>query len=522
MKNSSKLLILFTLLLIFGGCATQPTEIGSPNIIFILADDLGYGDIKAFNPESLIPTPNIDQLASEGMRFADAHTTSSVCTPTRYALLTGRYNWRSSLKSGVLTGKSKALIPKTRTTVASLLRSKGYETAFIGKWHLGWDWGLKENTSFEDGGWNSADFDQIDFAKPVTNGPNELGFDYAFGHAGSLDMAPYVYVENGKVTQNPYKVTIDAGEYSWWREGPTSPDFIHEEVTPNFFERAFEYIESKANQEKPFFLYLALPSPHTPILPSAAWQGKSGILPYGDFMMMIDDYMGKLNQTLKNAGIDENTLVIFMSDNGCSPAAGFEKLIEMGHMPSGIFRGHKADIYEGGHRVPFIAKWPSQIKAGTVREETISILDFFATVAAIVDYDISDSEGEDSYSMLPLFDVESKPAEFREATVFHSVEGSFAIRKGDWKLILAKGSGGWSFPRPGDPAEENLPEVQLYNLASDPGERNNLEAVEPDMVQELTQILIRYIQEGRSTPGVQQSNDAFEGEWKQIWFVNKK
>ncbi|MDG1278046.1 MAG: arylsulfatase [Algoriphagus sp.] len=522
MKNVSKLLSFLILVLFYGACAPKPAEIKSPNIIFILADDLGYGDIKSFNSASKIPTPNLDQLASEGMRFTDAHTTSSVCTPTRYALLTGRYNWRSSLKSGVLTGKSKALIPKTRTTVASLLKSKGYETAFIGKWHLGWDWGIKESTEFVDGGWNSSDFDQIDFAKPVANGPNELGFDYAYGHAGSLDMAPYVYVENGNVTKIPDKVTIDEGEYSWWREGPTSPDFIHEEVTPNFFERSIEYIETHALQEKPFFLYLALPSPHTPILPPIEWQGKSKMLPYGDFMMMIDDYIGRINQTLKIAGIDENTLVIFMSDNGCSPAAGFDKLVEMGHFPSAHFRGHKADIYEGGHRVPFIAKWPAKIKAGTVRDETISIADFFATAADIVDYSIVDSEGEDSYSLVPLFDFEKKSIAFREATVFHSVEGNFAIRKGDWKLILAKGSGGWSFPRPGDPAEVNLPDFQLYNLASDPGEKNNLGATEPNKVEELRLLLTKYIEDGRSTPGVPQANDAFGEEWKQVWFINEK
>jgi arylsulfatase A-like enzyme len=521
MKTQSKHFVIFSMLAIFGSCSAPPTEVKEPNIIFILADDLGYGDIRAFNTESKIPTPNIDQLASEGMRFTDAHTTSAVCTPTRYALLTGRYNWRSSLKSGVLTGKSKALIPKTRTTVASLLKSKGYETAFIGKWHLGWDWGLKDGAEFEDGGWNSADFDQIDFKKPVRNTPNDLGFDYAYGHAGSLDMAPYIYVENGEATAQPDKVTIDEGEYSWWREGPTSPDFIHEEVTPNFFERSLQYIQNKANQDKPFFLYLALPSPHTPILPPKKWQGKSGLLPYGDFMMMIDDYIGRLNQALKDAGIDQNTLVVFTSDNGCSPAAGFDKLVEMGHFPSAHFRGHKADIYEGGHRVPFLAKWPAKIKEGTVREETISLVDFFATAAAIAEYSISDSEGEDSYSLVPLFDIDNKPSSFREATVFHSIEGSFAVRKGDWKLIFAKGSGGWSFPRPGDPAEAELPEVQLYNLANDPGETTNLEAAESEWVEELTQIMIRYIKDGRSTPGLPQSNDTYDGEWKQTWFMER-
>jgi arylsulfatase A len=519
MKNQSLFFLIAGILLFVWSCTSKRDENSPPNIIFILVDDLGYGDIMAFNPSSKIPTPNLDQLAMEGMKFTDAHTTSSVCTPSRYALLTGRYSWRTSLKSGVLTGKSKALIPKERRTVASLLKTQGYHTAFIGKWHLGWDWGVKENTTFQDGGWASEDFDQIDFSKPVQNGPDVLGFDYSYGHAGSLDMAPYVYVENGKITQKPDKMTVDEGEFSWWRKGPTSPDFIQEEVTPNFFDRAIQYVKSQSNQKKPFFLYLALPSPHTPILPTEEWQGKSGMLPYGDFIMMIDDYIGQLNQALEIAGIADNTLVIFTSDNGCAPAAGFDKLVEMGHFPSAIFRGHKADIYEGGHRVPFIAKWPQKIKKGSVRQETISLADFFATAADISKYSVSDKEGEDSYSFASLFDVNYRPETFREATVFQSVDGSFAIRKGDWKLIMTQGSGGWSFPRPGDPSEASLPDVQLYNLGKDPGESKNLEAMEVEIVKDLKQTLIRYIKEGRSTPGMPQANDPFEGEWKQVWFM---
>ncbi|WP_026953077.1 sulfatase family protein [Algoriphagus mannitolivorans] len=521
MKNFSFIIPLLGIGLLFSSCSKKSNDEKPPNIIFILADDMGYGDLKAFYSDSKIQTPHLDQLAMEGMIFTDAHTTSAVCTPSRYALLTGRYNWRTSLKKGVLTGESKALIPKERTIVASLLKSRGYQTAFIGKWHLGWDWALKVDSISQIGSGESVNYELVDFSKPIQNGPNTLGFEYSYALPASLDMAPYVYVENGKVTQEPDRVTIDEGEYSWWRKGPTSPDFIHEEVTPNFFTRAIQYIENQSNEEKPFFLYLALPSPHTPILPAEAWQGKSGLLPYADFVMMIDDYIGQVNQALKAAGIEENTLLIFSSDNGCAPAAGFTKLVEMGHFPSAHFRGHKADIYEGGHRVPFIAKWPSKIMAGSSRDETISLIDFFATAAEIANYSIPDHEGEDSYSLFPLFNSENQPKGFREATVFHSVDGSFAIRKGDWKLILAKGSGGWSFPRPGDPAEANLPEVQLYNLATDPGESKNLEAEEKDKVLELKQTLIRYIQEGRSTPGIPQSNDPFEGVWKQVWFMNE-
>ncbi|MEN2283929.1 arylsulfatase [Algoriphagus sp. SE2] len=521
MKYCIPLLTSILLLQIFSCSPKQPEQEKLPNIIVILADDLGYGDIGAFNPESKIPTPYIDQLAKDGMKFTDAHTPAAVCTPTRYGFLTGRYNWRSKLKSGVLTGKSNALIPDDRTTIADVLKNKGYETAFIGKWHLGWNWGIKDGQESQGEGWNPQDFDHIDFSKAITHSPNDLGFDYAYGHSGSLDMAPYVYVENGMATAIPEKVTVDKGKYSWWREGPTAPDFDHEEVTPNFFERSIQYIEENAKDEKPFFLYLALPSPHTPILPTEEWQGKSGVLPFGDFMMMIDDYVGKVTEAINKAGIEENTLVIFTSDNGGSPAAGLEELAALGHLSNYIFRGHKADLYEGGHRVPFIAKWPEKIEKGTASDHTICLTDLMATSAEIVGYELQDHEGEDSYSLLGLFNAAKQVDQFREATVHHSIDGSFAIRQGDWKLLMAKGSGGWSFPKPGDPAEAELPDVQLYNLASDPGEKINLQEENPEKVASLKNLLIKYIKEGRSTPGVPQQNDPIEGEWKQIGFVEE-
>jgi arylsulfatase A-like enzyme len=315
---------------------SKPIEQKNPNIIFVLADDLGYGDISAFNEQGKIITPNIDKMASEGMKFTDAHTTSSVCTPTRYGIMTGRYNWRSKLKNGVLTGKSKALIPQSRKTVASMLQGQGYHTAYIGKWHLGWDWATREVEDNGGEGWDPKDFTNIDFSKPITNSPNGLGFDYAYGHSGSLDMAPYVYVENEMATEQPDTVTVNTGKYSWWREGPTSPDFIHEDVTPNFFRKAISYVHERSKEDKPFFLYIPLPSPHTPILPTEKWQGISGINPYADFVLMVDDYMGQLLKAIKDAGIEENTLIIFTSDNGCSPAAKIEEMVAKDHYPSYI------------------------------------------------------------------------------------------------------------------------------------------------------------------------------------------
>lgn len=517
MKNQQLFFVLLLLSIGFS-CQTPEDEMPSlPNIIYVLADDLGYGDIATFNKDGKIPTPHLDRMAAEGVKFTDAHSSSAVCTPTRYSTLTGRYNWRSRLKSGVLTGKSKALIPNDRSTVASLLKKKGYSTAFIGKWHLGWDWALKTDT-LGGSGWQAADFDNIDFTQAIKNTPNDLGFDYAYGHAGSLDMAPYVYVENGKVTQVPDTVTVDKGKYTWWREGPTSSDFIHEQVTPHFFEKAMTYISSSPKEE-PFFLYLALPSPHTPILPTENWLGKSNLNPYADFVMQIDDHMGQLMEVLRAQGIDENTLIIFTSDNGCSPQADFEVLGAKGHDPSYIYRGHKADIYEGGHRVPYIARWPAGAKAGHESDQLVCSTDLMATCAAIVGHQLAENEGEDSYSFLGQLEGEVGSG-IRPDIIHHSINGAFAIREGDYKLIMDPGSGGWSFPNRKQVQEiDTFPPIQLYNLANDPAEANNLQAIEVKKVAALKQSLSRYILQGRSTPGNAQDNDAFEGEWKQISFT---
>ncbi len=509
LEFNTRNLFLFALIgFTISACELQQNGNGQnkPNIVYVLADDLGYGDVACFNPESKIKTPHLDRMAAEGMIFSDAHTSSSVCTPTRYGILTGRYNWRSKLKKGVLGGESPALIKEDRETVASMLKKSGYATAYIGKWHLGWNWVKNEDKS-------------IDFSQPLTKSPNDHGFDYAYGHCGSLDMAPYVYVENGMPTAIPVETTENSDFQGFWRKGLTSPDFVHKDVTPNFFRRAFEYISQHAKSDKPFFLYLPLPSPHTPILPTEEWQGKSGLNPYGDFVMMIDGFMGQLSKTIKDAGIEENTIVIFTSDNGCSPRANFEELIAKGHNPSYIFRGHKADIFEGGHRVPFIVKWPKQIERGSISDKTICLTDLMATAASIVNFELDENMAEDSYDLLPLFKNPESGVYSREATVHHSINGSFAIRKGDWKLALCPDSGGWSYPRPGRDTTDHLPQLQLYNLKNDPGEQQNLVAKNPEKSDELKQILRDYIKNGRSTPGNNQENDEVEN-WPQIsWMI---
>lgn len=514
-----RLLILALALFLTCSCEQKQESEVLPNIIVVLADDLGYGDLSAFNPKGKIITPHLDQMAADGMRFTDAHTSSAVCTPTRYGLLTGRYNWRTRLKKSVLSGTSKALIPRDRTTLASMLKHSGYHTAFIGKWHLGWDWALNSNLESDEVSWDFGDTD-IDFSSPISNGPGSLGFDYSYGHSGSLDMAPYVYVENGKVTAAPDRSTVNTDFHGFWREGPTGSDFVHEDVTPNFFRRSMTYIRERAAEDKPFFLYLALPSPHTPILPTEAWQGKSGLNPYGDFVLEIDDYMGQLLEVIRESGIEENTLVVFTSDNGCSNRADYPTLIEKGHNPSYIFRGHKADIFEGGHRVPFIAKWPAGIPSGQVSDQVICTTDLFRTFASLTAYEVSDNEGEDSYDLSPLFNETTSAEALREATVHHSINGSFAIRQGDWKLIMCPGSGGWTYPTPKEVQElDSLPDIQLYNLQRDPGETINLQATEQEKVAELKMLLSNYIRDGRSTPGQKQANDSISSDWPQIDFI---
>ena len=409
-----------------------------PNVIFVLADDLGIGDLSPTNPECKIKTPHLQQMADEGITFLDAHSPSAVCTPTRYGVLTGRYNWRSRLAKGVLSGSSAHLIPSDRPTVAHLLRRAGYHTQMIGKWHLGWDWSKTGNGKKS----------KIDFTKPVTNGPDINGFDGYYGHCGSLDMPPYVWVDTGKCTAIPVReegVTSKEDPYGWYRRGPISPAFHIPEVLPHLFEKATRHVESRAAAARdgnPFFLYLPLPAPHTPIVPIEPFKDASGLNPYADFVMQVDHHMGELLETLEQNGLDDNTIVFFTSDNGCSPQANFEVLAKHGHDPSAGYRGHKADVYEGGHRVPLIVRWPNGIPAGQRTSAISCLTDFYATMRELSGQAVEDVGGEDSFSLVPAFAGETTTG--RTTLVSHSIGGSFSIRANGWKLCLSAGSGGWS------------------------------------------------------------------------------
>jgi arylsulfatase A len=503
----------FSLLFLAGtsvnNCQAKPAR---PNIVFILADDLGYGDVQCLNPTGKIRTPNLDRLAAAGMIFTDAHASSSVCTPSRYSFLTGRYNWRSRLQKGVLGGLSPRLIEEGRLTVASLLHDAGYSTFCIGKWHLGMDWVRLPGKSIRELDIETSDqVHSVDFAQPISNGPTAVGFDSFFGISGSLDMVPYTYIENDRVVALPtdeVSFPIKPNEKARTRRGPGARDFDVQQVLPTLTSRAIQTISQQAQfakQGRPFFVFLPLNSPHTPIAPSPEWQGRSGLNAYADFVMQTDASIGALLDALEKNGVASNTLVFFASDNGCSPSAGFEELAAKGHKPSYVFRGAKADIFDGGHRIPFLARWPGQIKPGSKNGQLICLMDFMATVAEIIEAPLPSNAAEDSVSFLPAL-LNRTEAPLREALVHHSINGSFAIRQGEWKLELCRDSGGWSQPRPGSEAARKLPPVQLYNLKRDIAEEKNIAGEHPEVVQRLTRLLERYVAEGRSTPGPAQKN----------------
>ncbi len=489
--------------------ADQPAT-ARPNIIFILCDDLGYGDVHGLNPERCkIATPNLDRLASQGLTLTDAHSTSAVCTPSRYGILTGRYNWRSREQQGVLSGYSAPLIAADRLTVAGLLKQNGYTTAAMGKWHLGM--GISKNPQ----------------ELTVTDGPTTRGFDYFFGISASLDMPPFVFIENNRLTEAP------TATKKWVRSGPAGPNFEAVNALPTLTTKASEFI---ARTKSPFFLYLALPSPHTPLVPAKEWQGKSILGDYGDYVMETDWAVGQVLAALDKAGVADNTLVLLTSDNGVAPYVGvgpeqlkqleakgfqatkgaesYKELEAMGHFSSYVFRGHKADIWEGGHRIPCLVRWPGKIQAGSTSDQLVSLVDFMATCADILEAKLPANAGEDSVSLLPVL-LGKAVAPIHDAVVFHSINGSFGIQQGNWKLELCPSSGGWGNPKPKSKAAKALPPVQLYDMSKDIGERTNESARHPEIVKRLTKLLEKYVADGRSTPGAPQKNDAASQLWKE-------
>lgn len=464
----------------------------SPNIIVILADDLGSGDVQALNPRSEIPTPHLNQFAQEGMTFTDAHTPSSVCTPTRYGLLTGRYCWRTRLKQGVLNGYGEPLINDDRETIAEFLKSCGYQTGIVGKWHLG--------LGFAKQG------DEFDFSKPVSDGPHSHGFDDSFVIPASLDFPPYVYIADGTITQSPNLDQAAQKFPAFLRKGERSPDFVMEDVLDHLLGKAKKFIADQAKTEQPFFLYFPLTAPHKPVLPHQRYRGSTKLGPYGDFVRQVDDILGGVMESVDEAGISEETLIVFTSDNGSfmyrfDRQGGDDHVSDEtiqgykaeNHRANGPYRGTKADIWEAGHRVPFLVRWAGKVKPGSKCEKTVCLTDIFATVAETNGKSLNKETAPDSFSLLPLLQGSDWKTP-RAPVIHHSVAGMFAIRDGDWKLVLGNGSGGRQSPK-GKPFTQPY---QLFNLAEDVEEQNNLADQFPEIVARLEKQCLQIRDEGRS------------------------
>lgn len=451
-----------------------------PNVVYILADDLGWGDIDVYNAHSAVPTPHCNAFARESMRFTDMHASSAVCTPSRYSILTGRYSWRSRLKKGVLGGDSPNLIEPGRMTVPSMLKEEGYYTAGVGKWHLG-----------------LGDAAKTDYTQALRPGPISHGFDYYFGIPASLDMAPYLYFENEHAVQQP--TVSDPGSKTprghFWRAGLRAPDFDIPQVLPTLTDKAVEILQQRAqHKEQPFFLYFAMPSPHTPWVPLPPYQGKSGAGDYGDYVVEVDAMIGRVLDTVHELGMDDNTLVIVTSDNGADWKP--EDIARYPHRANADWRGEKADIWEAGHRIPFLARWPGHIPANTVCDETASLTDLMGTLAAILHRPLPPDAGEDSFNILPAL-LRQTHAPIRKDIIELSNSGMFSIREGDWKLELGLGSGGFTAPVTVEPAPGGV-QGQLYNLHDDPHELYNLWAQRPDIVTRLTTLLNQYKDSGHT------------------------
>ncbi len=487
-----------------------------PNIIVILADDLGYGDVRSFNPErGKIPTPHLDRLAAQGMRFMDAHSSSGVCSPSRYTLLTGRYHWRTRLQSGIVGVFGPPLIAPDRLTLGSLAQQHGYRTAAIGKWHLGWDWPMTAAQRVWLQGPPKGKFNDDEatalpepaaiaawreiFSQPILGGPTTRGFHQYFG-TDVPNWPPFCFIENDRTIGIPSEFLPVANFKTNLASlpGPALADWKLENILPTLRDRAAEFIRDAARRPEPFLLYLPLTSPHTPLSVNAEWRGKSGLSVYADFVMETDAAVGRVLGALEESGAAANTLVVFTSDNGCAPYIGVVDLEAQGHFPSGPLRGYKADAWEGGHRVPFIVRWPGIVSPGRTSTQLVAQADLLATIADILGFKLPANAGEDSFSLLPLFQGKDQPV--RDQAISCAITGVPSLRQGPWKLLLAPGSGGWSKGGGGNP-------VQLYDLQADIGETRNLATAEPERVAKMQTLLEKLISEGRSTPGAAQKND---------------
>ena len=483
--------------------AAESSKPATPNIVVILADDHGYGDVQCYNPQrGKIPTPNIDRLASEGMRFTDGHSSSGVCSPSRYTLLTGRYHWRTRLQTGIVGVFGDPLIAPDRLTIAGLAKQHGYRTACIGKWHLGRDWEVppdktalfhvaqRENVATDE---HRSAWQEV-FSRPIAGGPTTRGFDEYFG-TDVPNWPPYCFIENDRTVGIPSEL-LPAELFQNHQaslQGPALKDWTFEPILPALGDRACRFIASQSEAKQPFLLYMPLTSPHTPLAVNDTWKGKSGLgLAYPDFVMETDSVVGRVLDVIQQSGVSGNTLIFFVSDNGCAPYIGAKEMEAQGHFPSGPLRGYKGDVWEGGHRVPYIVRWPSVVQPGSVCGQLVHEADIMATIATILDARLPDTAAEDSFSLLPLLEGKDEP--IRQHAVSCAARGVAGLRKGPWKLIFEQ-----------DPVAKT--DVQLYNLDDDLGETRNLAAEKPELVAEMKSLMEKVIADGRSTPGPVQKND---------------
>ncbi|WMI65095.1 arylsulfatase [Aestuariibaculum sp. YM273] len=480
-------------------CSKEKKNI-PPNIVIIYADDMGYGDLNIQNPNSKIPTPNLDNLAKEGMRFTDAHSSSGICSPSRYALLTGKYHWRSN-HFGVVQAFGAPFFKASDVTLPQVLKAKAYTTACIGKWHLGWNWKFKHDSINS----NRVLPEDIDWNQPVKGGPLDRGFDYYFGD-GTINFPPYAWVENDRIIEAPTEsmtrknIGFQVKEGHWeFRPGPRVKGWNPYNVLPTLTKKTTKWISSQDNKQ-PFFLYFALPSPHAPIIPNDEFDGKSEAGAYGDFMVQTDWVVGQVLKALKDNGFEDNTIVIFSADNGPEHYA-WQRAVEYNHFSMGNFRGLKRDVWEGGHHVPFIVKWPSHTKPGSVSDEVISQVDIMATLSHVVGVELPENAAPDSYNLTPILNGEHYKKPLREAIVHNTYESKWGIRKGDWLYINSASGGHREMPQ----AFKNLTgytdfetEGILFNMKDDPEQRTNLFEKYPEKINELENLLSNYREQGYS------------------------
>ena len=509
MRIAALLTLVVLLVALWAAGDAAENERAKPNVVLILADDMGYGDVGVLNPDSRIPTPNLDRLAKEGLIFTDAHAAGSYCVPSRYGLLTGRYMWRTRLGSGGnLANFAGTLIEPGRNTLADLLRREGYFTGLVGKWHQGIDWKLRDETARDiiRVAPNYQDFANIDFDSPVVKGPTDYGFDYSFATAGSAEMNPSIFIENNRVAVIPTLTSAEAkdkrGQWYGRDDNIIAEGYTMDGLVPTLSKKACEFIEraNRTQPGKPFFLYYAMTTPHNPIVPNREFVGTSRAGAYGDFVVELDHHVGRILSKIAELGIERNTLVIFSSDNGpVDRTKGYPArwvrgdTAIYGHDSNGPFRGWKAGLQEGGHRVPFFVRWPARIKAGQRCSTTIIFNDVMPTLAEILSIKLDENTAEDGQSFFKALTGEERPGSFHEAIVHNSSHGSFALRKGNFKLTV-KG------PKTNAQVVDDAFPVSfvLHDLGSDVEETTDVSRQHPEMVKQMHALLKRHVREGRS------------------------